>query len=323
MTSPRWLIHLLALAVLVGCSDCSRAPERRTGATVEAQQGVLEPPIPLPNADGSFKFAVLGDFGTGKAEQYSLADQMVKLHETFKYDIVITVGDNLYGRQTARDFVKKFEEPYKPLLDDGVKFYASLGNHDIREQPSYKLFNMEGKLFYTLKANEGVRFFFLDTTYPTPEQYDWIENELKSSNDNWKIVVFHHPLYSSGGRHGSDTTLRDKLEPLFVQYGVSVVLQGHDHFYERVKPQKGIVYFVAGSGGKLRRGDIDPNSPLTAKGFDTELAFMAAEIQDDKMYFNAISGSGNVIDSGIIERRMPVDTDTKAKDNQSKTKAAP
>src|SRR6188768_4147130 len=118
MTSPRWLIHLLALAVLVGCSDCSRAPERTAGATVEAQQGVLEAPIPLPNAEnGSFKFAVLGDFGTGKAEQYGLADQMVKTHETFKYDIVITVGDNLYGRQTARDFIKKFEEPYKALLD--------------------------------------------------------------------------------------------------------------------------------------------------------------------------------------------------------------
>ena len=58
-----------------------------------------------------------------------------------------------------------------------------------------------GKLFYTLKVNEGVRFFFLDTTYPTG-RYDWIENELKGSNDNWKIVVFHHPLYSSGGRHG-------------------------------------------------------------------------------------------------------------------------
>ena len=320
MKSPRWFVQLLAVAVLVGCSDCSRGPQRTTPATVEAQQGVLEPPIPLPNADGSLKFAVLGDFGTGKSEQYGIADQMAKLHQTFAFELVVTVGDNLYGRQQARDFKKKFEEPYKALLDDGVKFYASLGNHDIREQPSYKLFNMEGKLYYTLKASEGVRFFFLDTTYPTPEQYQWIEDELKNSSDNWKIVVFHHPLYSSGGRHGSDTTLREKLEPLFVQYGVSVVLQGHDHFYERIKPQKGIVYFVAGSGGKLRRGDIDPNSPLTAKGFDTELAFMAAEIQDDKMYFNAISGSGNVVDSGIIERRMTVDADTKA---DTKSKAAP
>src|SRR5262245_56414567 len=144
MLKPRWLIHALAVFALVGCSDCSRAPGRAAPATVEAQQGVLEPPIPLPNEKGSLKFAVLGDFGTGKAEQYCLADRMAKLHETFDFTFVITVGDNLYGRQQARDFVKKFEEPYKALLDKDVKFYASLGNHDIREQPSYKLFNMEG-----------------------------------------------------------------------------------------------------------------------------------------------------------------------------------
>jgi len=318
LKTPRWFIHVLAIAVLIGCSDCSRAPESTTPATIEAAQDAFEPPIPLPNVDGSLKFAVLGDFGTGNAEQYQLAAVMAKLHETFAYTVVVTVGDNLYGRQQARDFKTKFEDPYKPLLDAGVKFYASLGNHDIREQPSYKLFNMEGKLFYSFKANDGVRFFFLDTTYPTPEQYEWIKSELAGSSDDWKIVVFHHPLYSSGGRHGSDTKLRESMEPLFVQYGVSVVLQGHDHFYERVKPQKGIVYFVCGSGGKLRRGDIDPDSPLTARGFDTELAFLAVEIAGDKMYFNAVSGSGHIVDSGIIERRMPVEAGAEAD-----TKTAP
>jgi hypothetical protein len=120
-------------------------------------------------------------------------------------------------------------------------------------------------------------------------------------------VAFHHPLYSSGGRHGSDIKLREKLEPLFVEHDVSVVFQGHDHFYERIKPQKGIVYFVAGSGGKLSPGDIDRSSGLTAKGNDTALVFMVVEIQDDKMYFNAVTNHGQVVDSGIIQRRMPVD----------------
>ena len=58
------------------------------------------------------------------------------------------VGDNIYGSERPQDFVKKFEPPYKPLLDAGVKFYASLGNHDAREQRFYKLFNMDGKLYY-------------------------------------------------------------------------------------------------------------------------------------------------------------------------------
>ena len=115
--------------------------------------------------------------------------------------------------------------------------------------------------------------------------------------------MFHHPLYSSGDRHGSDLRLREVLEPLFLKYNVSVVLTGHDHFYERVKPQKGIQYFVVGSGGKLRSGNIDKSTGLTAKGFDTDLAFMAAEIVDDQMYFNAISRNGQIVDSGVLTRR--------------------
>ena len=148
-----------------------------------------------------------------------------------------------------------------------------------------------------------MRFFFLESTYPVPEQIKWVENELKASSSDWKIAVFHHPLYSSGDRHGSDLRLREVLEPLFLKYNVSVVLTGHDHFYERVKPQKGIQYFVVGSGGQLRAGNIDRRSGLTARGFDTDLAFMAAEIVGDEMYFNAISRTGQIVDSGVLTRR--------------------
>src|SRR4029077_13845729 len=97
---------------------------------------------------------------------------------------------------------------------------------------------------------------------------------LKSSSDDWKIAVFHPPIYSSGGRHGSDLKLRETLEPLFIKYNVSVVFTGHDHFYERIKPQHGIVHFVVGSGGMLASGDIHKGSDLTAQGFDTDRAFM-------------------------------------------------
>jgi hypothetical protein len=93
------------------------------------------------------------------------------------------------------------------------------------------------------------------------------------------------------------------LEPLFLKYNVSVVLTGHDHFYERVKAQKGITYFVVGSGGQLREGNIDRRSGLTAKGFDTDLSFMVAEIVGDEMYFNAVSRTGQIVDSGSITRR--------------------
>ena len=275
-----------------------------TGATVvHAFQAPAESAVALPNKDGSFKFSVLGDFGVGDQKQYQLAGQMATLYGRFKYELVVTVGDNLYGSERPQDFRKKFEIPYKPLLDAGVKFYASLGNHDAREQRFYKLFNMEGKLYYSFSPKPKIRFFAFDSTYPEPEQIRWLEKELAASNHDWKIVFFHHPLYSSGDRHGSDVRLREVLEPLFLKYNVSVVLNGHDHFYERVKPQKGIAYFVVGSGGRLRAGNIDRKSGLTAKGFDTDLAFMAAEIDGDQMYFNAISRLGQTVDSGVLTRR--------------------
>ena len=117
---------------------------------------------------------------------------------------------------------------------------------------------MDGKLYYSFKApKQNVRFFALETTYAEPEQMAWVAKELKGANDDWKIPFFHHPLYSSGQRHGSDIRLRTILEPLFVEHDVNVVFTGHDHFYERIKLQKGIAYFVVGSGGKLRSGNID------------------------------------------------------------------
>jgi len=264
------------------------------------------PPVPLPNAGGSLKLAVLGDFGTGSSRQYELAAEMVKAHASFPYELVLLVGDNLYGSERPQDFLKKFEQPYKPLLNAGVKFYASLGNHDAREQRYYKPFNMGGKLYYSLKAPaQSVRFFAFESTYPEPAQIAWLEDELKGAREDWKIVFFHHPLYSSGERHGSDTQLRDMLEPLFVKYDVSIVFTGHDHFYERIKPQKGILYFVTGSGGQLRTGNIDRTTGLTAAGLDTDNAFLMGEIVGNTFTFRAISRTGKVVDSGSFARRMP------------------
>ena len=294
------LAFVCAAAMAAGA--CQGAEPRGVVTAALAQQQAA-PVVNLPNKDGSLKFAVLGDFGTGDRTQFELGRQMASLRERFKFDFVVLVGDNLYGSERPQDFRKKFEEPYKALLDAGVKFYATLGNHDAREQRFYKLFNMNGRLYYTFSPQGNVRFFMLESTYPEPEQMQWLEKELAASGSDWKIAVFHHPLYSSGDRHGSDIRLRKVLEPLFLKYNVSVVLNGHDHFYERIKPQQGISYFVVGSGGKLREGNIDRSTGLTAGGFDTDLAFMAAEISGNEMYFNAISRQGQVVDSGVLTRR--------------------
>ena len=270
--------------------------------------GVFAQELTLPSKPGTVKFAVIGDSGTGNADQYRTAKVFADIRQRSPYEFVLMLGDNLYGGESSRDFQNKFEKPYKPILDAGIKFYAALGNHDSPNQRMYKLFNMNGERYYTFKPKDGIRFFALDSNYMDRTQLQWIEKELAASGSDWKVAFFHHPLYSSAGRHGSDAALRDQLEPLFVKYSVDVVLQGHDHIYERIKPQKGITYFVSGASGKLRRGDLS-DAALTAKGFDQGFHFMLFEVDGDQMHFQVISDLGKTVDSGVIMR------------NKSQTKA--
>ena len=256
--------------------------------------------LTIPNRADSVKFAAMGDNGTGDRAEYDVASQMNAWHSKFRYDFVMMLGDNLYGSQRAEDFVQKFERPYKPLLDAGVKFYACLGNHDNTSNDAYKPFNMGGQRYYTYARN-NVRFFVLDSNYLDPAQVVWIDAALKDAKEPWKICQFHHPLYSDGGRHGASVDLRVQLEPIFVKYGVNVVYSGHDHIYERLKPQKGITYFVSGAGGQLRKGDLH-RSANTAAGFDQDQSFMLNEIAGDDLYFQVISRTGQTVDRGTIHR---------------------
>ena len=261
--------------------------------------GTTALPPTLPVAVNSVKFAVIGDNGTGKQPQFDIAEQMVAARSRFPFEFVIMLGDNLYGSQ---DVVRKFEQPYAKLLQASVPFYAALGNHDDPAKRTYDGFNMGGERYYTF-ARGAVRFFVFDTNIMDRTQIAWIEETLRQSRDPWKIAYFHHPLYSDGGRHGSNVELRVILEPLFVRYGVSVALSGHEHFYERTTPQKGITYFIEGSSGQLRKGDVN-RSPMTAAAFDQDQTFLLMEIAGDELNFETISRTGAVVDSGVILRRL-------------------
>ena len=258
--------------------------------------------LKLPNKGGSVKFAVLGDTGTGGSDQLVVGKRLAEFRPKFAFEFALLLGDNLYGTENPRDYNRKFELPYKPLLDAGVKFYAALGNHDDPNQRMYKAFNMNGERYYTFRPSltAGVRFFALDSNYMDPKQIEWLEKELAASGSDWKIAFFHHPPYASG-MHGSDEILKGQLEPLFVKYGVNVVFTGHEHFYERIKPQKGVQYFVEGSSAKLRRGDIDPTG-LTAFGYDRGHTFMLVEVAGDELYFHTITAEGKTIDSGVVKK---------------------
>ena len=254
--------------------------------------------VALPNRAGSLKFAVIGDNGTGQRPQYEVGQQMATSHASFPFDLVIMLGDNMYGGQRPADFVRKFELPYAALLKAGVMFRASLGNHDRPENVNYKLFNMDGQRYYSYVRN-NVRFLALDSTLMDAKQVAWIESTLQAATEDWKVCYFHHPLYSNADRHGSSVDLRLRLEPIFQKFGVDVVFSGHDHVYERIHPQKGIVYFVSGAAGQLRRGNMSP-SPQTAASFDQDQSYMLVEVVGADMHYQAITRTGKVVDSGVI-----------------------
>ncbi len=272
--------------------------------------GAVIKPLSIFGADpvkDRVRFPVIGDWGTGDGDQTGIAQQMFAAHQRNPFDFVISAGDNIYPNGSGRNFIKHFERPFAKLLAERINFHVVLGNHDVREgrqdQRQYPLFNMGGHNYFTLKQGGGlVELFMLDSTDLDLTQLGWFEQKLQASTAHWKIAVFHHPIYSSGKRHGSDAELRRKLEPLLVRYGVNVVFSGHDHFYERTKLQQGIQYFVTGAGGKSRRGGVDINSPIRAQSYDEDNHFMLIDADHSCISFQAISETGSVIDRGVIQR---------------------
>ena len=257
--------------------------------------------------DNKIRFAVIGDWGTGDQDEAGTARQMIASHQHTPFDFVIAAGDNVYPNGSGRYFSKCFEQPFAQFVKDKVNFYAVLGNHDVKEgrqdQCQYPMFNMGGQNYYKIERGNGLaEFFMLDSTDYGRTQASWLESSLKDSRARWKIAVFHHPIYSSAKSHGSALGLRKELEPMFTRYGVNAVFSGHDHTYERTKPQQGIQYFVTGAGGKVRGGDIDMKSSFRETTYDEDNHFMLIEVDERQINFQAISEKGSVVDSGAIKQ---------------------
>ena len=301
---------IFVASLLPGC-DSSPASASSNFVQQSTNGGQSSLDVKLPLEKSSVRFAVIGDNGTGDPPEFQIAQEMETYRKIVGFDFVVMMGDNIYGGHKPKDFERKFEEPYKPLLDAGVKFYACLGNHDVSNEVLYKPFNMNGQHYYSFKKGD-VQFFVLDSNYMDSKQLDWIEQQLSGSNAKWKIAYFHHPLYSDGRFHGPDLDLRKQLMPIFEKYGVNVVLSGHEHVYERFKPEEGIYFFLVGNSGELRYHNLRQGSSIMASGFDTDRTFMLVEISGDKLYFQTIAGAGQTVDSGMLERQPKPQVSTQA-----------
>lgn len=303
---------LLAAVVSAGCGSSwiERTPEARVQPRIDALDvsGLSPGALVLPNHDRAIKFAVIGDSGRGWQPQLDVAAQMVSFRRQFDFEFVLMAGDNIYeGPATAEDYRVKFEEPYQALLADGVRFYAVLGNHDDPRQVFYEPFSMNGNRYYTFtppvdpitRWNTRVRFFALDTTNLDNEQMRWFEHEAAESRAEWKIALMHHPLYTPGRYTIASRAMRYSLESSLVNGGVDVVFSGHEHLYSRSEPQNGVLYFVSGGAGSLRKGDVRPSNAI-ARGYDDDFHFMLIEINDEGFFWQAVNRTGVTVDAGAL-----------------------
>ena len=301
---------------LVSCSPVALVIGIVAAASFSGAARQTNEPSKASTNPSTVRFVAIGDMGTGDEDQDAVARRMVAHHDEYPYDTVLTLGDNIYPDGNAAYLPARFERPYAELLERGVNFYAALGNHDVKKgrkaQINYKPFHMGGRSYYSFTKGTDdrnqVQFFAIDSTAFDGGQQRWLESALAGSRARWKLAYFHHPIYSSARGHGSAMKLRARLEPLLVRYGVAAVFSGHDHTYERTRPQQGVQYFVCGIGSEVRVGDLDRDSSLMAFGNDDDIGFMFVEVTADRLTFQAINAAGHVFDSGTIAPRVAAHT---------------
>jgi tartrate-resistant acid phosphatase type 5 len=280
-------------------------------ATPTVASSITPTQSPSPTLEPAVVFAVIGDYGTGNRNEGQVAD----LVKSWQPDFIITTGDNNYPSGSAKtidatigQFYHAYISPYKGDFGDGAdqnRFFPSLGNHDWHTDgasPYLKYFTLPGNERYYDFTWGPMHFFAVDADSNEPDgvgrssrQAKWLQARLAESTEPWKVVYFHQPPYSSG-LHGSTDWMRWP----FKDWGVTAVLSGHDHDYERLIVD-GLVYFVNGLGG----GGIYPfeNRLEGSKvRFNDDYGAMRVEATSNMIQFQFISQAGDVIDSYEIER---------------------
>jgi predicted phosphodiesterase len=265
-----------------------------------------------PTGADRLRFAALGDNGSGGRQAMAVAERMAAAYQAQPFELVALLGDICYYGNFADRYDEVFRRPLGPLLDAGVGFELAIGNHDAALRHSDEgIEEIEAELrllgtpsrYYTT-SHGPADFFYLDSSVPgvfgpdSSTQWEWLDDTLATSTNQWKIVALHHPLYSSG-RHGSTVGARERLEPILVRHHVDLVLAGHDHDYERTHPQHGVTYVVSGGGCKTTAVG---ESRFTAAAA-SELQFLLVDIDGDRLRGSCVAVDGAVIDRFELRAR--------------------
>ena len=256
------------------------------------------------SASGRVRFLAVSDTGSGNSHQRAVGAQMAAVHRQRPVDLVVLGGDNIYPSGDMALINATFLEPYAELLAAKVPFHAVLGNHDIRTangdpQVAYPPFGMKGR-YYAVRRGD-LELFMLDTNGNADweGQLRWLRSSLGRSTAPWKVVVGHHPIYSSG-YYGNDAGLRGKIASLMQRHGVQLYINGHEHNYERSRPIDGITYLVVGGGGAALRPILPTDQSARALSV---YSFAEIEAGPKELTVAAWDSKGQLIDRAVIARR--------------------
>jgi hypothetical protein len=261
--------------------------------------GVSEGPV-LATPGPATGFVFIGDFGTGSEAEADVSSAIRSWVDDRPFDALVTLGDNVYSVGSPSRFDEAWYEPYGWVEDAGVPVVASLGNHDIETAnggPVMDLFDMPNR-WYTRRVGP-VDVFVLDSNDLTEEgQMEWLSTALASSPAPWQVLVFHHPVYSCG-KHGSTPRVQHELLPVVASQGVDLVVNGHDHDYQRFPPVNGTTYVVSGGGGATLYpvGDCPDDTPDPIAWNDNVHGFLYISATPTELVGTAVSASGTVLDT--------------------------
>ena len=242
------------------------------------------------------RLAVVGDIGTGDSEEQVTADAINAIPG--RYDGLVLLGDNVYPSGDPARIPTTVFGPFHKTLEDGTDLLAVLGNHDVIDgngSGQVAALGMPGRWYAW--HHGPVLVIVLDSTRPDdPEQLAWLERTLATATEPWRIVALHHPPYSAGW-HGSSIDVRQAFQPLLDRFGVTLVLAGHDHDYQRSKPIHGVTYIVSGAGATTRQTN---RASFTAASWSTQ-HFIDLEVWCDHLEVRAVGQDGLVYDHVTLE----------------------
>jgi hypothetical protein len=251
-------------------------------------------------AGAGTRLLAVGDFGVGGSTERATGAAIEAWEADHSAGLLLTLGDNDYT-ESPRLFRRNWHDAFGWLEGAGVWPRGTLGNHDVRVDGGRYEFNALGMpAAHYERSRRDFDLFVLNSNRVGDRQTRWLKRHLADSTATWKIVSLHHPAYTCAG-YLSNPAVVSRWVPLFRQYGVDLVLSGHDHNYQRFAPSHGVTYVVHGGGGQelyaLRHcPDGYPKRSFARRAH----GFLDIVVRPGSLRLKAVNLSGRVIDSHVI-----------------------